>query len=304
MDTPRNTPEPSREMLTVVTVTYNSAAVLPEFIASAQQQSYGDFELLFVDNSSNDNTRAIITAINDPRFCLIHNEDNLGFSKGCNQGIRHAQHTGSPLVLLINNDTIFPPNLFAKLVNAANKYPVAVPKMLYANPSDRIWTAGGRFLRGNGFRSSHTGLNEIDRGQYDTPSNIDFAPMCCMLIKTEVFKQIGLLDEAIFAYCEDTDFCIRLGKADLPIRYIPDAVIHHKVSSLTGGIHSDFYVRNASFGKAYVLAKHGNLLERWLWANVYQAFYAFRWLKGHFTFKQLMTARKEHARGLKYKPSK
>ena len=260
-------------MLTVVTVTYNSATVLPEFIASAQQQSYDDFELLFVDNSSSDNTRAIITAINDPRFRLINNEDNLGFTKGCNQGIHHAQLTGSPLVLLINNDTTFPPDLFAKLVNAANEHPVAAPKMLYANPSDLIWTAGGRFLRYNGFRSAHTGLNEIDQGQYDTPSNIGFAPMCCMLIRTEVFEQIGLLDEAIFAYCEDTDFCVRLTKAKLPIRYVPDAKIYHKVSSLTGGTHSDFYVKNSAFGKGYVLGKHGNKIERLLWPLIYRIFY-------------------------------
>lgn len=285
-------------MLTVVTVTYNSAAVLPEFIASAQQQSYGDFELLFVDNNSTDDTRAIITAINDPRFRLIANEDNLGFTKGCNQGIRRAQQTGSPLVLLINNDTTFPPDLFAKLVNAANEYPVAVPKMLYANPSDRIWTAGGRFQRYNGFRSAHTGLDEIDRGQYDTPSNIGFAPMCCMLIKTEVFKQIGPLDEAIFAYCEDTDFCIRLANANLTIRYVPDAKIYHKVSSLTGGTHSDFYVKNSAFGKGYVLGKHGNKLERLLWLLVYRIFYWRQRQTKQLSAVQYQTALRSLNRGL------
>lgn len=285
-------------MISIVTVTYNSAVVIEDFIASISAQSFIDFEILFIDNASTDGTIGIITQHHDPRFIVIANQKNLGFAAGCNQGIRHALGHGRSSVLLINNDTTFPPDLLERLVFGLSKAPATVPKMLYYSPSNRIWTAGGRFLRYNGFRSAHTGLNEIDQGQYDEQANIGFAPMCCMLIRTDVFRQIGLLDEAIFAYCEDTDFCIRLGQADLPLQYIPDARIYHKVSSLTGGTQSDFYVKNAAFGKAYVLAKHGNLLERWLWSKIYQIFYAISWLRGRLTTNQWRLAKCEHARGL------
>ena len=284
--------------LTVVTVTYNSASVLPEFLASLKAQSFRDFEVLFIDNKSSDNTRDIVTQACDTRFRLIANNDNAGFSKGCNQGIRQAEETHRHLVLLINNDTTFPNDLFKKLVDTSEDYPVVVPKMRYADPAERLWTAGGRFLRYNGFRSAHTGMDEKDMGQYDTPGNIAFAPMCCMLIRNDVFQKIGHLDERIFAYCEDTDFCIRLQKAGIPIWYQPDALIFHKVSSLTGGTQSDFYVKNAAFGKAYVLNKHGNALERWLWDKVYRLFYAARRISGQLTQAQWQLARKEHARGL------
>lgn len=238
MDTPWHLAKPPGKMLTVVTVTYNSASVIGDFMASLSAQSFTDFEVLFVDNASTDNTLDLIRQHHDPRFKIIANQHNLGFTQGCNQGIQHAQQTNAASVLLINNDTTFPPDLLEKLVKAANVFPVVVPKMRYAEPDNKIWTAGGRFLRYNGFRSAHTGLNETDHGQFDTSENISFAPMCCMLINCAVFKQIGLLDEHIFAYCEDTDFCIRLGKANLPIRYIPNALIYHKVSSLTGGTKS------------------------------------------------------------------
>lgn len=285
-------------MISIVTVTYNSAEVIEDFIASLAAQSFTDFEVLFIDNASTDHTVEIINRQNDPRFVVIANEQNLGFTAGCNQGIGHALDHGRSSVLLINNDTTFPPDLLEKLALGLSRAPVAVPKMLYYSPANRIWTAGGRFLRYNGFRSAHTGLDEIDHGQYDRPAKISFAPMCCMLIKASVFESIGLLDEAIFAYCEDTDFCIRLGKAKLPILYVPDAVIYHKVSSLTGGTRSDFYVKNAAFGKAYILTKHGTYFERWFWEKVYQAFYAINWLRGHLTRNQWRLARKEHARGL------
>lgn len=285
-------------MISIVTVTYNSAKVIEDFIASLSAQNFTDFEVLFIDNASSDDTVEIINRHPDPRFTIVANHQNLGFTAGCNQGIQHALDHGRSSVLLINNDTTFLPDLLEHLVLGLSKAPVSVPKMLYYSPANRIWTAGGRFLRYNGFRSAHTGLDEIDHGQYDTPANISFAPMCCMLIKTEVFESIGLLDEAIFAYCEDTDFCIRLGKANLAIRYIPDAVIYHKVSSLTGGTQSDFYVKNAAFGKAYVLTKHGTHLERWFWSNIYQVFYAINWLRGRLTANQWQLARREHARGL------
>lgn len=285
-------------MISIVTVTYNSAEVIEDFIASLSAQRFTDFEVLFIDNASTDNTVEIINRHPDPRFIIVANQQNLGFTAGCNQGIRHALDHGRSSVLLINNDTTFLPDLLEHLALGLSKAPVTVPKMLYYSPANRIWTAGGRFLRYNGFRSAHTGLDEIDHGQYDTPANISFAPMCCMLIRTEVFESIGLLDEAIFAYCEDTDFCIRLGKANLAIRYIPDAVIYHKVSSLTGGTQSDFYVKNAAFGKAYVLTKHGTHLERWFWSKIYQVFYAINWLRGRLTTNQWQLARREHARGL------
>lgn len=285
-------------MIGIVTVTYNSAAVIEDFCASLSAQSFSDFEVLFIDNASTDDTVEIINRHPDPRFIIVANQQNLGFTAGCNQGIQHALAHNRSAVLLINNDTTFPPDLLEQLHRGLSKAPVTVPKMLYYSPANRIWTAGGRFLRYNGFRSAHTGLHEIDHGQYDTPANISFAPMCCMLIRTEVFESIGLLDEAIFAYCEDTDFCIRLGKANLAIRYIPDAVIYHKVSSLTGGTQSDFYVKNAAFGKAYVLAKHGNSLERWIWSKIYRVFYGINWLRGRLTVKQWRLANSEHTRGI------
>lgn len=285
-------------MISIVTVTYNSAQVIEDFLASLAAQSFTDFEVLFIDNASTDHTVEIINRHNDPRFVVIANEQNLGFTAGCNQGIRHALDHGRSSVLLINNDTTFPSDLLEHLALGLRNAPVTVPKMRYYSSPNLIWTAGGRFLRYNGFRSAHTGLDEIDHGQYDRPAEISFAPMCCMLIKTDVFKQIGLLDEAIFAYCEDTDFCIRLQKAGVLIQYLPDAVIYHKVSSLTGGIRSDFYIKNAAFGKAYVLTKHGTHFECWYWEKMYQLFYAINWLRGRLTRNQWRLARKEHARGL------
>jgi len=285
-------------MISIITVTYNSAEVIEDFIESLSAQSFTDFEVLFIDNASSDATLEHIRRHPDPRFIIVANQENLGFTAGCNQGIQHALEHGRASVLLINNDTIFPADLLKQLVLGLSQAPVTVPKMLYHSPVNRIWTAGGRFMRYNGFRSAHTGLDETDHGQHDITVNVTFAPMCCMLIRTVVFERIGLLDEAIFAYCEDTDFCIRLGKANLAIRYIPDAVIHHKVSSLTGGTKSDFYIKNAAFGKAYVLAKHGTWLERWFWSKIYQVYYAINLLRGRLTASQWQLARREHARGL------
>jgi GT2 family glycosyltransferase len=73
-----------------------------------------------------------------------------------------------------------------------------------------------------------------------TVKNCTFASGCCMMIKANTFKVVGLLDEDYFMYCEDTEFCIRLLKNGIRIKYIPTAKLWHKVSQSTGGSDSAF----------------------------------------------------------------
>ena len=67
-----------------------------------------------------------------------------------------------------------------------------------------------------------------------------FVTGCCVMVKAETFRKVGLLEEDYFMYCEDTDFCIRLQQADIGITYVPAAKLCHKVSASTGGSESPF----------------------------------------------------------------
>ena len=103
---------------------------------------------------------------------------------------------------------------------------------------------------------SNAGIDNIDKGQYDKIKyNLDFISGCCILIKSEVFKKIGLLDEKYFMYLEDADFCTRAKLSGYKNAYVPTSIIWHinAGSSSSGSeLHNYFITRNRLlFGYKY-----------------------------------------------------
>jgi len=255
----------------VVTVTYNSAAMLDEFFASLDAQTYRQFCLISVDNASSDSTVLLLNAQPGAEQLVIANVANVGVAAANNQGIRAAIEVGCEFVLLINNDVVLGPDLLAELIRGLTDHSceMAVPLIYFSDPPDRIWTAGGSFQPWLGFRIHHRGSNEKDRGQYHQPAKIDYAPTCCVLIRREVFRRIGLMDERYFVYADDVDFMYRARKAGVAMYYLPRGKLWHKVNGLTGGSLSDFSLYYNARGRALFLYKHfrdGNPFF-WIWLH-------------------------------------
>jgi len=244
----------------VVTVTFNSAGVISDFMNSLLQQTGADFILYIVDNASSDETVQRISEYRDSRVVLLRSPTNLGVAEGNNIGIHAAMKNGCASVLLINNDTVFGPDLISELSQALAQHgcAMAVPKIMYCEDPRKIWCAGGYFIL-MGFSSRHFGLGQKDNGQYDRPRIVHYSPTCCMLIKREVFDQIGLMDARYFVYYDDTDFCYRAYRAGIELFYIPSARVLHKVSSLAGS-QSGFSLRYGVRNHVYYFLKH---FPRW-----------------------------------------
>ncbi len=263
----------------VVTVTFNSGAVIEGFVASLLMQTHQDFILYVIDNASSDDTLEKLARYHVPHMQVIPNRENKGVAAANNQGIQALLQVGCELVLLINNDTVFEPRLLAKLIADmdAHDCDMIVPKILYYDAPTLIWFAGGYFSRWRAYATLHYGKHEPDRGQFDTARWIDYAPTCCMLIRKAVFQRIGLMDEAYFVYFDDADFCFRAKRAGLRMLYSPSAVLLHKESSLTGGVQSPFALHFSARNKLYFLKK--NLGSVWMmWALLYQVYLALRLL--------------------------
>lgn len=193
----------------------------------------GNFRMYVVDNASQDDSLTQLRAQAD--ITLIELSENRGFAGGNNPGIQRALDDGCRFILLLNNDTLIPSSLLAPLLQVFSEHPsagVVSPKIYYADPANTIWYAGGRFRQPR-ILGELIGMGEIDRGQYDTASPVDFAVGGCMLVRREVFDQIGLLDERLFFYHEDVDFSFRAAKAGFQSWYQPAVSIVHKVSHST-----------------------------------------------------------------------
>ena len=242
----------------LVTVTYNSATVLEEFLASVRALRGVDTVLYAIDNASKDDSVRRLETDPPPGCVVIPNKDNVGVAAGNNQGIHAALNDGATHVLLINNDVRFGPDLVATLLAEMEGCDAGmiVPKIYFADTPKTIWCCGGFLDWKRGYMPRHYGAKKTDVGQFDIARWVESAPTCCMLIRAEVFAKVGFMDERYFVYGDDTDFVYRARECGFGLRYTPSAVLDHKVSSLTGGQNSEFSIRWSSRARGLFLAKH------------------------------------------------
>jgi len=232
-----------------------------ESILKIKAKSF-DYQIFLIDNASPDDSVKIFQDkySHNQKIKIIQTGANLGYV-GNNVGIKHAIKENFDYILLINNDVIVDPLFLENLViNSIDKYPIVGPKIYFApgyeyhsdwytkkEIGNVIWSAGGQMDWNNVF-GSNIGVDQVDHGQFDQINDqLDFLTGCCLLVKSDVFGKIGLLDEKFFMYLEDVDFCQRAKNANIPMAYIPTSKIWHvnSGSSKSGGeLHDYFITRN------------------------------------------------------------
>lgn len=254
----------------IITVTYNSSAVIDEFLVSLFEQVGVNWHLYVVDSASQDDTCNKISAYNSERITYIQQNENVGFAKGNNIGISRAIIDGCDDLLLVNNDTVFDDLFLNKLLKHRDNYPdvVLTPKIYYPDKAT-LWCAGGGFKPNRAYAAYHRGENEIDIGQYNHDYYCDFVPMCCVMIPISVWLKVGQLDEKYFIYSEDADWFYRAKYLGVKLRYCFEPSLIHKVSSLTGGAKSKTGAWYGSRNRIYFLRKHFAGWQRYKFLGVY-----------------------------------
>lgn len=238
----------ARKLVSVIIINYNNTKDTIECIDSLIDTNSSIFNIVVVDNNSKCGLNDLIDYCGKFNFIkLIKNKFNDGFASGNNIGIKYAKKFIHPdYIILLNNDTIVRRDFFEKIFNIDEKFDVATVKILYASKDNIIWYAGGDLNTITG-RTVHYGLNENDKKEFDVARDVTFASGCCLIINLRVIEKIGLLSEDYFMYEEDTDYCYKIISNNYKIKYIPNAVIYHKVgmSSKGNSIFSQYYmVRN------------------------------------------------------------
>lgn len=252
----------------IITITYNSHQVMDEFLRSIFAQTYPNWHLYVYDNSSEHSVEALLSKYGcSDTYDYVALAHNYGFAVANNLAIRHAISDGCDAILLINNDTVFQPDLIQGLVTSLSEHnaKITAPKMLHYPEKDLIWYGGGYFDPKQALKNIHIGMGDVDDGRFDTPGWHDFAPMCCVLIVKDVFEQVGYLDENYFIYYEDVDWMYRAKQSNIAVWYAGNLSLYHKVSSLTGGSKSRFTVYHSTKGKIYFIRKFYQGLSRYYW---------------------------------------
>lgn len=222
----------------VILLNWNGKGLTIPCIKSLLTGSFKPDKIYVLDNASEDGSADEIEQ-SFPRIEIIRSLKNLGFAAGNNVAAKKALEEEFDYIWILNNDTIVGENclkILYQTMESNTNIAASTGKILYDNPNNMIWYAGASFNNWT-FRSKHRGRLEIDTGQYDTEADVPFISGCSMFLRKEAWIEIGQFDERFFAYSEDLDWCIRVRKKGLKLRYIPKAIIYHKVSASFNKTH-------------------------------------------------------------------
>lgn len=239
-------------LVSIILVNYNGYSDTVDCIHSLLNLDYENFKIYVVDNGSTVKaTPEQLQYISD-HSDYIWSDNNLGFSGGNNLGIDYAMKDNPDYYLLLNNDTEVEPDFLKKLVKIGSEKDDAgliTGKILWFDDKSRIWYAGGEYNYENG-KTTHFNYDKNNNDLDNKIETVTFASGCLLLIPAHVISTVGKMDERMFLYAEDTEYCCRVTKNGLKIYYTNDSVIYHKVSRSTGfgSSNSQYYnVRNTLF---------------------------------------------------------
>ena len=206
----------------IVILNYNGKAVIKNCLTSVFKVAYPNFEVVLVDNNSTDGSLELAKA-NFSKINFIKNEENLGFATGNNIGIRFALERMADFVLVLNNDTEVDKDFLTKLVSVAQLDETIglLSPVIFNGQTKQIWFSGGK-INWLKMRTEH--INIVQTEDY-YPSS--FITGCSMLVRSAVFKKIGLFDEDFFLYWEDADFSFRANKAGFKNMVVSASWVYH-----------------------------------------------------------------------------
>ena len=236
------------EVVAVVVVTYNSAALLPDFVASLGPGLDGvPWHLTIVDNASADDSAEVARRL-APEARIVETGRNGGYAAGINAGVAAA--AAHSHVLVLNPDVRLEAGC-ARALLAALRPPgtgIAVPYLVGADGrridsmrrEPTITRTLGDALVGARRAGRVPMLGEIvsSAHRYESPALTDWAEGSAMLISDECWQRCAPWDESFFLYSEETDFALRARDAGFATRYTPAArAIHlHGDSTTSPGL--------------------------------------------------------------------
>jgi GT2 family glycosyltransferase len=237
-------------LISILILNYNGKHLLKLCLDSVLEQNFTDYELVVVDNNSNDDSVAYIRE-NFTKAKLVKNTENFGFAKGNNIGIKAC--TGE-WIFFLNNDTILEENclefLAKHIENKKTEQLIFMPLMLKADSPELVDSAGDMLYPwGYAYKYGKVLANKPEFSEYR-----EIALACCgaAVFNKELLKKLNGFDEDFFLYYEDVDLSLRARHLGAEIWLVPQAKVLHKGSATIGKRNSQrlYYIeRNRFFTK-------------------------------------------------------
>lgn len=222
-------------LIYAVVLAWNQWAETRACLESLSKSERVNLRIVLVDNGSTDGTTEQV-AQNFPAIEVLRTEANVGIARGYNMGMEYALRQNADFVMILNNDTEMAPNMTFELMAALGSHPAAgmvMPKIYhFFGKPNRLWCAGIEW-RPFPPRAKYIGWDAPDGPPFDQVFPIEYAPSCCMLMKSGALKTVGLFDPSYYFYFSDLELSARFWQAGFEILFVPTARMWHKVSMST-----------------------------------------------------------------------
>jgi hypothetical protein len=239
--------------LLIVLVNYNGFDLTVDCLDSlrSELEALPDAHVGLCDNGSGEKeVQRLADAIEElglsDRVTLSSVFPNRGFTGGNNDVIRKAlaESPRPAAILLLNNDTLVPTGAIQQLLAFFQQHPeVAVCGSRLEYPDGQSQRAARRTLTFLSELEAYARIGLLSKllspwsvapPERNEPHTCGWVPGAALLIRCDVFDQIGLLDEDLYTYFDDVDFCLRAERAGWPTWYVPASRIVHLVGKTTG----------------------------------------------------------------------
>jgi len=187
-------------------------------------------KIVVVDSGSTDGSVEYLENLNLNNLKIIKLNKNLGFVKGNNIGMQYALNNNAKYIVLLNQDIEVEPNFLNYLINTAEKdekIGIVQPLILYYKNKNIINSSGNKL--------HYLGYGYCDKNHEKNINNknikpITYASAAAVLYKADMLRKIGLFDENIFAYHEDSEICLRAKLQGYKIFLDSRSIVYHDYS--------------------------------------------------------------------------
>lgn len=194
-----------KKKISIIILTWNGIEFTKKCLSSLRDNTdYDNYEVIVVDNGSTDGSIEYLETID--WITLIKNNENLGFVRGNNIGLKYVKDND---VVLLNNDIIInQKDWLTKLNESAYKEEdIGVVGCRLINENN-VFLHAGTYIYPETYWGQQIGGGQKDIGQYPGDREVEGVVFACVYIKREVIDKIGGLCEDFFSYFEDTDYCL------------------------------------------------------------------------------------------------
>ena len=247
-------PTPPQPRVAAVLVVSDAAEWLSSVLATLSQQQYPDLELVVVDNASRDGSAEIL-ARRIPADRLITLRRNAGFTRAVAAAVQHQAVAAADFILLLHDDLVLAPDAIGHLVEELRADPAAG----IVGPKLRVWSDEGLLAEVGmtvdrfGRAEARIEPGELDQGQHDQSADVLYVNTAGMLIRRELFGQLGGFDTRFPAYRDDLDLCWRAWLRGWRVVVQPAAVGYHIGAGSRAGRK---FGQSTAFGSRYLAERH------------------------------------------------